>query len=200
MGRRTSLRYFGLGPTLGLSADLRTGQASAPAVKTVLPETTGLPRRWRDAYFFLFLLFCIDFCQFLFCCSLFPWILFFFWHIVYTVVCSLLLFLLFYIVNMYNCIFFLLLIFLTTTLWSPPFYLPFGEDNSVARSSCEVSCNTNFICHVEIFFFLQGFSQFTMHGFWVVWRLLHIIVLYFCFVQDTPRICHALEVQRASCV
>lgn len=116
---------------------LRTGQASAPAVKTVVPETTSLPRRWRDAYFFSLppLLYRLLPISILLPSPSLDFFFFFFLHIVYTVVCSLLLFLLSYIVNMYNCLFFILWIillffffFLTTTLGSPSFYLPFGDN------------------------------------------------------------------------
>lgn len=173
MGRHTSSRYFGLGPTLGLSADSweQDKQAHQPSRQSYRKRPV-----YRDdgetLIFFLFLLFCIDFCQFLFCCRLLPWIFFcFFLHIVYTVVCSLLLFLLSYIVNMYNCLFFILwIIFFIFFFWPPHLGHPLFISLLVIIESlaCRVSYPATWTLFAirRIFLFFAGF--FAVHHAWVL--------------------------------
>lgn len=158
----------------------RTGNAHQPSRRS-LPDATGLQRWWRDAFFFLppLLYRLMPIFNFV---AVFPWI-FLSWQFVYTVVCSLSLLCssVFYIVNMYNCLSFVLwkkkVFFVTTTHQLASFYRSFSEDSLVYPSG---KLSTLFAIWT-FFLITQGISQFTMHGFWVVWQLPHITALHFLF-------------------
>lgn len=125
---------------------LRTGQACAPAVETVVSVMTGLQRWWGDAFFFIPPLL-YSLCQFLFCCRLSLDFLFILLCVA-SLLCSV-----FYIskyvqlpfLNTLRCLFF----FFYHVFFRLPF---FWWTIFVASLLYKLSCKVDFICHMDFFF------------------------------------------------